>query len=322
MLNVFITIDTEVWPRTKEWRKTGLARDLDRDVYARGLDGEYGIIYQMKALNQYGLKAVFFVESLFANVVGLEPLQRIVEAIKSYGHDVQLHIHTEWLQFLGEVDCASGNGKNIKDFTEDRQTQLVGKGIENLKTCGVQSICAFRAGNYGANFVTLNALKRNNIAIDTSYNYCNLGINCDMQMKQPLLQPQLLGGVYEFPISYFQCFPANRRHAQICACSIQELKDSLLNAWKFKWYSFVIVSHSFELMNGKRLQVNPIIKQRFESLCKYLADNADKYVTKTFSDLDVRSIPTSIASVPLKSKPASTLVRYWEQLVSRYDGLP
>lgn len=33
VLNVFITIDTEMYPRTRLWRETALAREIEREVF-------------------------------------------------------------------------------------------------------------------------------------------------------------------------------------------------------------------------------------------------------------------------------------------------
>ena len=42
-------------------------------------------------------------------------------------------------------------------------------------------------------------------------------------------------------------YPGHVRPAQLGACSFQELKAALLQAWRAGWYSFVIVWHGFEL---------------------------------------------------------------------------
>src|SRR5215831_11935639 len=63
-LQVFLTIDTEVWPQTPNWRETGLSQDIRRDIYGAALEGEFGLPFQMDLLDAHGLKAVFFVEAL------------------------------------------------------------------------------------------------------------------------------------------------------------------------------------------------------------------------------------------------------------------
>src|SRR5262249_44446685 len=151
------------------------------DIYGETPEGDFGVPYQMSVLNAYGLVATFFVEALFPCVVGLEPLSEIVELIQKGRHEVQLHLHTEWLGRMPESICPGKVGQNIKDFTESDQSFLVGRGLDNLRACGVDNVCAFRAGNYGANFATLRALERQGIRYDTSYNACYLDSACGLR---------------------------------------------------------------------------------------------------------------------------------------------
>ncbi|HYT94640.1 MAG TPA: hypothetical protein VEL76_38345, partial [Gemmataceae bacterium] len=257
MLNVFVTVDTEAWPFTPDWRASRLEQDIRRDVFGETGDGAFGLNYQLDLLNTHGLKAIFLVEALFACAVGLEPLRRIVELIQGKGHEVQLHLHTEWLQWLDPSPLPGRTGRNMKDFSEEEQAILIARGAENLRSCGVRDLCAFRAGNYGANFDTLRALARNGLRYDTSHNTCYLDAECGMRTPRPFLQPCVVNGVWEFPISFFRDWPGHYRHAQVCACSAQEIEAALMQAWRRGWYSFVLVAHSFELLKRHPWSTTP-----------------------------------------------------------------
>jgi hypothetical protein len=321
-LNVFITIDTEAWPRRVDWRATRLARDLESEIYGVTAEGEYGIGYQMDMLNAHGLKGVFLVEGLFASAVGIEPLRKMVQLIQGKGHDVQLHIHSEWLEWIEPSILPGRRGQNLKDFTEDEQTLLIGTAARNLREAGAEDLCAFRAGNYGANFDTLRALARNEIRFDTSHNTCYLASDCGMRTLDPLLQPRRILGVWEFPIAYFGDWPGHIRHAQLCACSASEMENALLSAWRNKWYAFVLVSHSFELLKGRKQIHRPllpdcIVIRRFERLCRFLANNSDRFRTRTFADLDGTEIPVEQTVGPLRNKVHLVAGRMVEQLARR-----
>jgi hypothetical protein len=143
-----------------------------------------------------------------------------------------------------------------------------------------------------------------------------------MPTAEPLLQPKEILGVYEFPISFFRDYPGHYRHAQLCACSSGELENSLLQAWKEGWYSFVLVLHSFELVKGRGTSGKPalpdrVVIRRFRRLCRFLADHRDKFRTAVFSELNRDSIPVSIPTRPLRSYPHLTVWRMAEQLMGR-----
>ncbi len=111
----------------------------------------------MDQLNAYDLKAVFFVDPLPALICGPRAVAEIVEPILTAGHDVQLHIHSEWLEFAPDKPLDGKTGRNMSDFTLDEQIWLISKGIDLLVQSGAPRPVAFRSGNYGANDDTLRA---------------------------------------------------------------------------------------------------------------------------------------------------------------------
>ncbi len=184
-----------------------------------------------------------------------------------------------------------------------------------------QRVCVC-AGNYGANLDTLRALARLGIALDTSYNAYYLDSQCELRMPELLLQPRQIDGVWEIPISCFQDWPGHYRHAQLCACTFSEMKESLLSAWRAGWKSFVIVSHGFELIRRrKQIALPPLpdhfVRRRFERLCGFLAEHRDKFRTRGFSDIEPQTLAASPEVKPLRSPMRRTAGRYVEQLVRR-----
>jgi len=327
-LNVLITVDTEVWPRSPggtRWDGSDLGPHLRRDIYGETADGAFGLPYQIAALNAHGLKAVFMVESLFADAVGPGPLREIVGLIQRGGHEVQLHVHSEWLRWTPKPIVPARNGRAIAEFTEEEQVVLLARGLENLRRAGAADVRAFRAGNYGANFDTLHALARVGVPFDTSYDLCYLRAGCGLGLAEPLVQSRILGGVCEVPISFFGDYPGHYRHTQIASCSFGELRLALNRGWEGGWRTFVIVSHSFELLGRNRANIpaapDRIVIGRFEKLCRFLGANRDRFRTVGFSDLDLAALKAPTAATELRTGFLSTTFRYGEQLVRRLHRL-
>jgi hypothetical protein len=325
-LNVFLTVDTEVYPITSAWRENRLRRDIDRDIYGRIETGEYGLTYQLSVLQKYGLKASFFVESLFALSanVGEAPLRRIVREIQAAGQEVQMHLHPEWVPELPADSAATLRQREsnvLSRFSASDQAVLIRAGLGALKRSGAQNICAFRAGDYAANFDTLRALHNVGIQFDSSYNYCYLNSLCGLRTGQAIVQPMRMDGVWEIPISFFRDWPGHYRHAQLRACSSAEIIHALEKANSAGWWSFVIVSHSFECLKNRwsrrPVSVQPRVVARFEALCRYLDRNRDRFSTKHFIDIDSQQIPLNVARPPLKGRTAVSLLRVVEQLGNR-----
>jgi hypothetical protein len=321
MLRVFITVDTELFPFTKDWRDHRLSAEFRRDILGETRRGGFGLPYQLERLAAHRLKAVFFVESLFACAVGPELLQRIVAMIQDAGQEVQLHVHAEWLQWMQDPFVPPRPGDHIRMYNRAEQIEIISRALSNLRAAGAKDVCAYRAGNYGANLDTLQALQHNGLRWDTSYNAMYLGSACGLRTDAPMLHAGPLGGVRELPISYFHQLGRQVRHAQLCAISSAEMQRALEQAHQDGWRSFVIVSHSFELLSGRRrgadVAPDEVVLRRFDGLCAFLDLHRDRFPTSGFIGLepaDVESPAGPFHGTPLQMPVPLTTVRYAEQL--------
>ena len=315
-LKVFITIDTEVWE---------FYSDIQKNVHS-GLWGlidnkEYGLKYQLKQFKEYGLKATFFLEPLFSYHSGKQPLFEAISCINDFHQEIGLHIHTEWLNDVETLGYQLTNiHPNIGDFNFQEQVSILNDGLKLLQEGGAKDVCSFRAGNYGADSNTLKALNHIGIKYDTSYNHSYLGAPCNIQ-KNNNTSPYFHENTIEFPITHFLDYPNHYRHLQLTACSFLEIRDALLSSWKNDQYCCVLVMHSFEWI--KRVHkdnthvLDPTCLKRFHNVCQFLANNADKFETNAFSELDSTEALKSRKPFTPRAKISSTLVRLYEQIKRR-----
>ena len=327
MLRVLITIDTETHPIAGDWKKDHLAGDMKRDVYGQIDDSAVGLEYQLKTLSKHGLKASFMVESLFAAVpeVGEQPLQKIVHAIISGGHDVQLHPHPEWIPYVPDLNVPH-RSHLLSSYPLAEQMAIIRYASLLLERAGAPRPVAFRAGGFAANMDTLLALENCGIHYDSSYNRSYLGDRCHLPPPKFVGHLTDYNGVQELPVAVFQDFMGHFRPAQICACSTDEMIHALISAEAAGWDFFVIVSHSFEMLARRRHATKPpVIRwdvvERFERLCQFLGANADRFPTIRLADLDkFSSLPMPDApEVSIKGKLRNTVSRVAQQVRSRIE---
>lgn len=313
IMDILLTVDTELSPGRSVSTPAEVVANVRGSFYGV-TSGEGGLYTQLELLRQHGLKAVFFVEALASLAVGDEPIREVADLLIKSGQEVQLHVHTEWLALARHNPIGDKCGQNMRDFSESDQARIIQIGKKTLMRCGVENIWAFRAGNYGADNATLRALAANDIRFDSSYNYPYLGHGCSIKTDYVLTQAARIEGVIEVPVTFFQDWPGHVRHAQICACSFGELSHMLLDAYAAGFKTFVIVCHSFELINRARSRVNRLLVRRFRRLCEFLDRRRDIFTTVGFNDLN-----TSISPPPsaLVSPPHRTIGRYAEQLTAR-----
>ncbi len=322
-LQVLITIDTEVYPMLPGWRQEGLGRDLGRDIYGETAgDGPVGLEFQLETFRRYGIKAVFFIEGLFAHAVGLEPLRRIVGRVLEAGHEVQLHLHPEWLAWMERPPVPSADRDLISDFGPEEQAILVGTALDNLRRAGADGVVAFRAGDFAANADTLAAVRGHGLRYDTSMNRHYAYSLPEFAAHRDATQPFALGGLCELPVSYWRTTPFGTRPAQFAAASLSELRGALEHAYAHRWQSFVIVSHSFELLKKRRSRpadpaADSVVKARFVGLCRFLDRHRDRFATAGFNDLVLDPVEPAAQKPPLPSPLPRTLLRFAQQAYRR-----
>lgn len=316
-MRVFLTIDVEIWCDGWDNLDSKFNSAFQRYIYGPTSKGDYGLPYQLKVLQDHGLTGVFFVEPLFSLRFGAEPLAEISGLINDYHQPIELHLHTEWVDeappFLPTPSIKKR--QNLRDFSLDDQTLLIGKGKELLMQSGVSDIHAFRAGSFGFNIDTMTALKNNKISIDCSYNATKSGLKSGLAPGKILTQPFLYNNVHEVPMTIYTDRPGNLRHTQLCACSFRELKGLLMQALEDGREDFVILLHNFELLKSSKQHPDFTVINRFRKLCAFLDNNRDNFSTASFDDYmpQFKHQPP-----PLTSPIWKTGLRYVEQMWSRY----
>jgi hypothetical protein len=329
-LRVFLTVDTEIWPRADGWPHTplppGETCERERTAYFWGGEGRdrRGLPYQLETLGRHGLKATYFVDPLFSRCLGAPLLGEVVGAIAGAGQEIGLHLHPEWLTDPRCRDLPGFAGPLLHQYGAEAQGHLVRAGLQILSDAGAPAICSFRAGTWGANLATLRALASAGIRFDSSLNAYTGASFPDLADRAAWLQPRSLEGVWEFPVTFIvDRPPKGTRPLHVTACSFSELALALEHAYAQGWFSVVIVFHCFEFVRvaalgraGGRVGPQRLLARRFERLCRYLSRHRDRFQTSSFAELG--SVPAAPAGQsPARSNRVRTLTRQASQLLSR-----
>jgi len=317
MLDVFITVDVEVW--CDGWHNIDekFTDSFRRYIYGNTPRGDFGLPYQLKVLREHGLDGVFFVEPLFSTRFGEQPLAEIVGLVRENEQEVQLHLHTEWVDEsrVPLLEDVHTKRQHLRYFTPDEQTILIAKGAELIRQAGASDINAFRAGSFAFNRDTLGALAANGIAFDSSYNASMFGLDSGVDPGVTVVEPIECDGVYEYPMTVFKDGTGSLRHAQLTACSHQEMEGLLWQALKKGRKSFVILSHGSELLNEAKNRPDEVVVKRFQKLCSFLDKNRHSFRVRGFQGLIPQ--PTRQQPTPLASPIWKTGVRMVEQAYRR-----
>lgn len=273
MTRAIISFDTELSAGMYQ-RGADARANFESSILGRCDDGDFGIYFQMDMLERFGLTGVWFVDPMPALVYGPGIVDAIVQPIVRRGHEVQLHIHTEWLEFAPRNPVGRLTGRNIGDFPLTAQKTLIGLARDMLIGAGAPRPTAFRAGNFGANDDTLRALAALGFRFDSSFNGAYRGRGCAISLDPGNLGMRVHQGVCEVPVSGLLDGAHRFRPAQLCAMSEEEMRDALDYAAASGAIQFSAFSHSFELLSRDRRVANRLAIERMQALCRAVADDS------------------------------------------------
>jgi hypothetical protein len=317
VLDVFFTVDVEIW--CNGWLNIDekFPDSFRKYIYGSTSKGDFGLPYQLRILKDHGLTGVFFVEPLFSRRFGSQPLAEIVGLLNESAQEVQLHLHTEWVDEAREPLLIGVQAKrqHLRYFSLEEQTILIDTGASLLKNAGAGNINAFRAGSFAFNANTLSALAANGIRLDSSYNASMFGPDSGVMPGTTVVEPVECRGVYEYPMTVFSDGTGSLRHAQLTACSYKELEGLLWQAVKTGRSSFVILSHNFELLNQAMNRPDDVVVDRFRKLCSFLDKNRDHFRVRGFQELEPK--PAQLQPLPLTSPIWKTGARMVAQAYRR-----
>jgi hypothetical protein len=277
--------------------------------------------FLLRSLRHQDLKGVFFVESLSSSAIGSAWLRRTVRDIVDAGQEVQLHLHTEWLSDAAVPGLSLRHSQNLGDYSLEEQTAIVRHGLVNLRNAGANSVIALRAGNMGGNLDTPSAARAAGLSLDMSFDPSR-----GPEIRS-LLHAMHNGSRREhacptIPLSFVRDYPGHYRPAQLTALSFRELRRSLLTAVREQWPYFVILLHSFELVQPTGHRFGPMRPHRiniarWNQLCAFLTRHRDMFTTigcdKLTTDAETPPLPK-----PPRTHPLDTAWRIGEQFVSRF----
>lgn len=317
MTAVYLTIDTEYAFRLPGAEGPGTrAENFARSIVCETSGGAVGVFHQMELLDAHGLKGVFFVDPMPALLWGVEAIADVVRPIVQGEHDVQLHCHTEWLEYAPTTLVGGRRGRHLKDFTHDDQRRILAFARDTLIAAGAPPPVAFRAGNYGANDDTLVALAELGLTHDSSHCPALAGHgDCAISLHREDLRPRVHHGVVEVPMACIGSFGGRLRHGQLTALSLRELSAAIRHARDTGLPSLTFVSHSFELLSRDRNRINRVVARRFARLCAALAAMPG-ISTATYAGDPPAAEPPENCGLPLPFAPLRGGARVIEQVLA------
>lgn len=316
-MQLVLSFDVEVWCNGWDRLDEEFPRAFERYVYGHSRTAGGALPLTLEILRRHDIRAVFFVEPLFAARFGLRYLREIVELIGADGHDLQMHLHSEWADEIRPkpLEHIPDKRQHLQYLSYEDQLTLIRTGLALLRDAGVPRITAFRAGSFAANGDTLRALAAAGITVDSSINAAMPISMPDRRDSIDLYQPSRVDGLLSVPLTVFRDGLGRLRPAQVGACSFEELREVIEWALAHDWPAVSILSHNFEMLRPDSTRIDPIVAHRFERLCAFIASRAPAVRAGGLAGCNLAPSAASLA-LPAVGRRA-TVRRLAEQLARR-----
>jgi peptidoglycan/xylan/chitin deacetylase (PgdA/CDA1 family) len=317
---VFLTFDVEC-SMGGAWRGNGKLRPVppSRAVWGDYGNGDLGMPLIVEILRQYGLVGTFFVEAFIEEQGYPGEAEQICDYLLDHGQDVQLHIHPNHKHFgLKQQGRPYPFTDYMADLGPGDQLALLQEGSDRIDRWTGRRPVAFRAGNMGASEDTLRQLAAVGIRIDSSYTFPYAGGQCRFSPEERYNGSKWYGDVLELALSGFDQ-PKLRvlrrsKNLDLMGISFAECRDAI-QAICGAGADAVAILHSFSLFKWRTVQYdggrpNRIVTHRFRRTCNWLAEHAQQYPVRTFSELaaaieagqyEARAVPPCKLNRPLRA---------------------
>ncbi|MGP9801177.1 polysaccharide deacetylase [Rheinheimera sp. NSM] len=328
-LQVYITVDTEA----------SIAGAFADPLHCRPLldgpvDGEVNgqseaLGFLLRTLQHYNLTATFFTESLQNRYFGIAPMQRRAGQILDAGQDLQLHVHPCWLNFAdGRLISPTPNDASTgRPLTE--LTAIFQEARQRFIDWGFGAPVAVRTGNFSTGLDTFAACAAAGLQYSSNIAAALLPRGADAQLQRYYGFSQL-HGVTELPLTSFQSYRLNgapcQRIMAITACSVAEMTGALQQAWQQGLTAVCILTHPFEFIkrrNGRfeQCRVNRLNQSRFEALCRFIAEQPQRFSSCTFGQLPQQQLSYGAAAeVKLRGSYRQMVQRSVQNLINDHLG--
>lgn len=194
--NYIISVDTEAQPdRASE-------NHIDRLIYGERDGDSLGIFKMMDIADQHNAKLVFFLDYAEYHKYG-EAILDVGREISNRGHDVQLHIHPE---FIPATFYAKANTVGAQKFStmEQGAADVLADHILELheRATGLPAL-AFRGGGYRYSRTILDALRARGVKYTSNENAAKTVSLIPSKSRGPFIWSN---GLFEIPVSTIKGF--------------------------------------------------------------------------------------------------------------------
>jgi hypothetical protein len=324
---VYFTVDVECAEERAAGGKIQAAQGYDLRVWGRFANhsDELGVPLIMRELENFGHRGTFYVEPFGARHFGLDGLAAVCRSIRARGHDVQLHAHPVQKEPRFRSLGVTPENDNLHARDVAGQAAILDEAMGILVEAGVpkSELRSFRAGNFGADNRTWEAMAKVGLNLSSNLNANYLNRNCKISSAHTTGLFAAADGVWELPVSNF-LDGKQPRHLQIMAVSLGELIDYLKTARKNDIGEVNIFTHSFEFfyiedLERRTARLSHLNVSRLRGLCRFLREHQDEFTVETMGELSqrLRDRPQEFSALAMSQMPRGRAINRYRRMAEQ-----
>jgi len=282
------------------------------------IDGrDEGLSYVLRTLKVHGFKGVFFIEALQVAHFGDGPMGDIAAEIQAEGHDLELHLHPAWSylrdpNWRGRLQSDPPNDSLAKRRPDEIRS-CIEQGLSAFHRWGLPEPIAVRAGSLAVSRPTYRVMQEMGLRFSS---HLGMGVFRPQEPELHLNGGQhWIDGVVEIPVTSYRDLHignlARWKTLTVLGTSAPEMKAVINRAAAVEVSPVVILTHAHEYFHREEdtphhLGRNRLARQRLESLCGFLSENADRFEVTTF-----RAQRDAWLNKPSSANPMLTVPPWW-----------
>lgn len=295
----FISFDVEALPGRAE------KDPIDRLVWGRFDGEEYGISRICDILDQYGIKGNFLIDFSACLLYGDKPVREAIQFLLSHGHEVHVHLHSEWVVRKWKLQCKewSGGPVGMEMLDEALNQSVLQYAVFKYRSLAGREPIVFRAGGYRFNAGTVNAARKLGFTACSNFNSSrHAGVWSSAEPAILNNEPfRWQNGLVELPVD-FSPEPLTHEWEKYLGSF-----DRVLSRKHIKTFNLTL--HSWSLLtreaSGHFVGFSAAHERRLQEICEHLKNHSQPMGYSEYLSLAV-DLPKTVDCRCLLSPPSIT----------------
>lgn len=303
-MHSFLSFDVEALPGRSE------SNHVDHLIWCRFGGQEYGISRLCDVLDEHQLKANFMLDFAGCELYGDAAMQAVGEYLLSRGHELHVHLHSEWLVRRWGLELGLSGPVGMDRLDAALNQRFMDYAADKHRALFDLEPCAFRAGGFLFNQHTVQAAEQAGFRLLSNFN-----------AERHASQWQAVGALANNEYFYWS--------ERLLELPVDYSPEPLSKDWEvyLDWFSrsrlrkqtqtFNLALHSWSLLERQGEHFSrfaPTHEARLHQICEHLTRHTVPTTYSRFLQQLDADLPATSGTPTIETAPVSQHSSWWRRL--------